>query len=76
MIGVPHDIDITIPRGSRRTKGTECDFGVVAVTRNGSLNFLVYHDVNLHTSLCSSLQDLIESPVLIVKCRTAEELFV
>jgi hypothetical protein len=69
-----HGFDVAVARSSRRTDVAKGMFCVHAVAGEGGLDFFVDDDENLDTLFCFSLEKLVQSPLLVVVWRTAQEL--
>ena len=66
VVGMPHDGDVAMTGGSFGTEGVESMLGVGTVAADGRSNLFVHNNVDFDTGLCPSLQDLVQSPFLVV----------
>ena len=73
VVGVAHDVDISMAFGAFRTKSTQSMLGMGRVAGQGLLDFLVDNDIDLNTTLGGTFDGLIESPFLIEKGRSSQE---
>lgn len=75
MIRVSEDVNVAVAWIALGAQRSECMLGMRRVTRQSLLNLLVDDDIDLHASLSSSLDGLIESPFLVEVGRSTKEKF-
>ena len=73
VVRVTHAVDVPMSSGARWTQSTERMFCVCRITCQGGRDLLVDNHIDLDAALGGALQDLIESPFLVVVWRSAQE---
>ena len=75
MIRVTQNMNIAMARCSLRTKIAQSMFGMGGITGESLINLLIDNHVYLNTGFSATLENLIESPFLMLYGRTTEEEF-
>lgn len=75
VVGMSHNMNVTMAWAALWTKRTEGMLGVKGVASDGCLDLLVHYNVNLNSALGSSLEDLIKTPFLVVVRWSAQKEF-
>ena len=66
MVGMAHNLNIAVSRGPFRAQGLQRVLGVLRVASDSSLDLAVDVDVDLDAGFGFSLEDLVQSPFLVI----------
>lgn len=73
MIRVSQDVNITMTRGTLRAEIAQGMLRVCRVTSESLIDLFIDDHVDLHASLGATLEDMVETPFLVLYRRAAEE---
>lgn len=76
VVWVSHELDVAMARRARRTQRSQCMLCVRTVAGQSLGDLLIHNDKDLHSLLCLSLENLIQSILLVEIRRPSQELHV
>ena len=73
VVRVSHHCDVAMPWGSLGAQGMKSMLRVSTIAADRLGDFLVHYHIYLNSSFCPPLQDLVQSPFLVVVWRSPQE---